>query len=156
MSRKQYHISYSVAHLRDLFWETDQTGENLIRLPGHETMTISEAREKIGGFLVENIKYIQDGECDNFCPQKGCLGHEPDRGPKSVWIGGKFNNIISHDEKGAPATYEEYIRADLVREVIEFCAENTSHMWAASIVGMLFECDFRESERLLKERGFLK
>lgn len=42
----------------------------------------------------------------------------------------------------------------LLKETVEYCAPYTHQMWAATIVGILLECDFRDSP--IKAKKFLK
>jgi hypothetical protein len=40
---------------------------------------------------------------------------------------------------------------DKYKKILEYCKGHTSEMWAASIVGILLDCDFRDSENYLME-----
>ena len=40
-----------------------------------------------------------------------------------------------------------------IREVVEYCYEHLDKMWAANIVGVLLDCDFRDSNE--EARHFL-
>ena len=37
------------------------------------------------------------------------------------------------------------------KEILEYCKGHTHEMWAAVIVGIILECDFRDSPIKLKE-----
>ena len=36
-------------------------------------------------------------------------------------------------------------------KILKYCKDNTEYMWAAMIVGLLLECDFKESTKRLEE-----
>lgn len=38
-----------------------------------------------------------------------------------------------------------------IRQVLEYCNGHTTEMWAATIVGILLKCDFREARERLRE-----
>lgn len=33
-------------------------------------------------------------------------------------------------------------------KVVQYCLANPGYMWSASILAIIFDCDFRESERI--------
>lgn len=37
------------------------------------------------------------------------------------------------------------------KEIIDYCKDHTDYMWSASILGILLNCDFRESKDALRE-----
>lgn len=40
---------------------------------------------------------------------------------------------------------EELLKDERVKEILRVCKGNTEYMWAAKIVGIIFECDFRDA-----------
>lgn len=39
--------------------------------------------------------------------------------------------------------------------IIEYCKPHREQMWAARILGILLDCDFRDVEHELQRKGFL-
>lgn len=40
---------------------------------------------------------------------------------------------------------------DKKKEILIYCKDNMKYMWASTIVGILLDCDFRDSEHKLNE-----
>jgi hypothetical protein len=73
---------------------------------------------------------------------------------KSIAIQIKYNNPsmkfdIASIACGARYQYQEDMK--VILPVLKYCEPHLDQMWAASIVGMLLNCDFRDSQIKLKD-----
>lgn len=72
-------------------------------------------------------------------------------------LGGGFE-AEDHDQPDFKIVQEIFatslaeVRASLpTKAILEYCEPHLAHMWAATIVGMILGCDFRDSAEALKK-----
>jgi hypothetical protein len=74
MSTKSYHLAQSVVGAL-LNWK-DKDWVNVCKDDNGNWMTPSQVKKEFKRLQKEGIDLIPMGECDNFDPKKGCLGHD--------------------------------------------------------------------------------
>jgi hypothetical protein len=69
----KYHLSLSV---EGTLRQSDKDLKGLFQFDDGRTMTPHQARQQLRIEQMKGRRVIPMTACDNFCYQKGCLGHE--------------------------------------------------------------------------------